>query len=89
MTTPKVLSVRINPEIGAGHHSHVITAGKNSKFGLWENDALAVYAQAKKAGVERFGIHMHVGSGVLNVEAFLMALDRLLSIARKVTIRLE
>ncbi len=84
MTTPKVLSVRINPEIGAGHHSHVITAGKNSKFGLWEDDALAAYAQAKKAGVERFGIHMHVGSGVLNVEAFLMALDKLLSIARKV-----
>jgi len=84
MTTPKVLSVRINPEIGAGHHSHVITAGKNSKFGLWEDDALAAYAQAKKAGVERFGIHMHVGSGVLNVEAFLMALDKLLSIAQKV-----
>jgi diaminopimelate decarboxylase len=84
MTTPKVLSVRINPEIGAGHHSHVITAGKNSKFGLWEDDALAAYAQAKKAGVERFGIHMHVGSGVLNVEAFLMALDKLLSIARKI-----
>jgi len=84
MTTPKVLSVRINPEIGAGHHSHVITAGKNSKFGLWEDDALAAYTQAKKVGVERFGIHMHVGSGVLNVEAFLMALDKLLSIARKV-----
>lgn len=84
MTTPKVLSVRVNPEIGAGHHSHVITAGKNSKFGLWEDDALAAYAQAKEAGVERFGIHMHVGSGVLNVEAFLMALERLLSIARKV-----
>ena len=84
MTTPKVLSVRINPEIGAGHHSHVITAGKNSKFGLWEDDALAAYAQAKKVGVERFGIHMHVGSGVLNVEAFLMALDKLLSIARRV-----
>jgi len=84
MTTPKVLSVRVNPEIGAGHHSHVITAGKNSKFGLWEDDTLAAYTQAKKAGVERFGIHMHVGSGVLNVEAFLMALDKLLSIARKV-----
>jgi diaminopimelate decarboxylase len=84
MTVPKVLSVRVNPEVGAGHHDHVITAGKNSKFGLWEDSALEAYAQAKKAGVERFGIHMHVGSGVLNVEAFLLALDKLLSIARKV-----
>jgi len=84
MAVPTVLSVRINPEVGAGHHSHVITAGKNSKFGLWEDDALKAYATAKKAGVERFGIHMHVGSGVLDVEPFVLALEKLLSIAKKV-----
>ena len=81
---PTVLSVRVNPEIGAGHHDHCITAGKNTKFGLWENDALKAYKKAKKAGVERFGIHMHVGSGVLNVEPFVLALDKLLSVAKKV-----
>jgi diaminopimelate decarboxylase len=84
MTVPKVLSVRVNPEVGAGHHNHVITAGKNSKFGLWEDDAVEAYAQAKKAGVERFGIHMHIGSGVLNVEAFLLALEKLLRMAGKI-----
>ena len=31
-TVPNLLSVRVNPEIGAGHHSHVIPAGKQSKF---------------------------------------------------------
>jgi len=81
---PNVLSVRVNPEIGAGHHDHCITAGKNTKFGLWENDAVKAYRQAKNAGVERFGIHMHVGSGVLDVEPFLLALDKMLSVARKV-----
>jgi diaminopimelate decarboxylase len=84
ITVPPVLSVRVNPEIGAGHHDHCITAGKNTKFGLWETDAVKAYKQAKEAGVERFGIHMHVGSGVLNVEPFLLALDKLLSIANKV-----
>jgi diaminopimelate decarboxylase len=84
MAVPKVLSVRINPEVGAGHHSHVITAGKNSKFGLWEDDALKAYATAKKARVKQFGIHMHVGSGVLEVEPFVLALEKLLSIAKKV-----
>jgi diaminopimelate decarboxylase len=79
-----VLSVRVNPEIGAGHHEHCITAGKNTKFGLWEKDALKAYKKAKKAGVERFGIHMHVGSGVLDVEPFVLALEKLLSIAKKV-----
>ena len=84
ITVPNVLSVRVNPEIGAGHHEHCITAGKNTKFGLWETDALEAYKQAKKAGVTRFGIHMHVGSGVLDVAPFVLALDKLLSTAKKV-----
>jgi len=81
---PEVLSVRVNPEIGAGHHEHCITAGENTKFGLWENDAVNVYRRAKAAGVERFGIHMHVGSGVLDADPFVLALDKLLSVARRV-----
>jgi diaminopimelate decarboxylase len=84
ITVPNILSVRVNPEIGAGHHDHCITAGKNTKFGLWETNALKAYTTAKKAGVEQFGIHMHVGSGVLDVEPFLLALDKLLSVAKKV-----
>jgi diaminopimelate decarboxylase len=84
LSVPKVLSVRVNPEVGAGLHSHVITAGKHSKFGLWEDDALKAYETAKKAGVERFGIQMHVGSGVLDVRPFVQALEKLLDIAKKV-----
>jgi diaminopimelate decarboxylase len=84
ITVPPVLSVRVNPEIGAGHHDHCITAGKTTKFGLWESNALKAYAKAKKVGVERFGIHMHVGSGVLNVKPFLLALEKLLIVAKKV-----
>jgi diaminopimelate decarboxylase len=84
LSVPKILSVRVNPEVGAGLHSHVITAGKQSKFGLWEADALKAYETAKKAGVERFGIQMHVGSGVLDPEPFVQALEKLLNIAKKV-----
>jgi diaminopimelate decarboxylase len=84
ITVPSLLSVRINPEIGAGHHSHVITAGKQSKFGVWEEDALKAYSTAKRAGVERFGIHMHVGSGILDVEPYVLALEKLLSVAKRV-----
>jgi diaminopimelate decarboxylase len=81
---PNVLSVRVNPEIGAGHHNHCITAGKNTKFGLWEKDALKAYKKAKKAGVKQFGIHMHIGSGIFDVEPFVLALGNLLSVAKKV-----
>jgi diaminopimelate decarboxylase len=84
MAVPSLLSVRVNPEIGAGHHGHVITAGKHSKFGVWTEDALKAYETAKKEGVKRFGIHMHVGSGVLDVEPFVLALENLLTVAKKV-----
>lgn len=84
ITVPQIISIRVNPEIGAGHHNHCITAGSESKFGLWEEDALKAFATAKKARVERFGIHMHIGSGILNVEPFILAVEKLLRIAKRV-----
>jgi diaminopimelate decarboxylase len=84
ISVPKIISFRVNPEIGAGHHDHCITAGKETKFGIWEQDAIKAYAAAKGAGVKKFGIHMHIGSGILEPEPFLAALDKLLSIAKKV-----
>jgi len=81
---PKAVSVRVNPEVGAGHHEHVITAGKMSKFGIWEEDVVEAYRIAKEAGVDRFGMHMHIGSGVLTVEPFMLAAEKLLKIARLV-----
>ena len=76
--------MRVNPEIGAGHHSHCITAGPDSKFGLWEEETIQAYAIAKRARVERFGIHMHIGSGILDVEPYVLAVEKLLSIAKRV-----
>ena len=84
ITVPPILSVRVNPEIGAGHHSHCITAGPESKFGLWEEETIQAYAIAKRARVERFGIHMHIGSGILELEPYAIAVEKLLSIAKRV-----
>jgi diaminopimelate decarboxylase len=84
ITVPPILSVRVNPEVGAGHHSHCITAGPESKFGLWEEETIQAYAIAKRARVERFGIHMHIGSGILELQPYALAVDKLLSIAKRV-----
>ncbi len=81
---PEIISVRVNPEIGAGHHEHCITAGKDSKFGIWEEDVIKAYRMAREAGIERFGIQMHIGSGILTVEPFILAAEKLLEIARRV-----
>ncbi len=84
ITTPDLLSVRINPEFGAGHHEHVITAGKDSKFGIWENEVIKAYKKARRAGVKKFGIQMHIGSGILTVEPIILATRNLLNLAKKI-----
>jgi diaminopimelate decarboxylase len=83
-SAPSLLSIRVNPEVGAGHHEHVVTGGKDSKFGICENDVVDAYKIAKKAGAKKFGIHMHIGSGFLRVEPILLALEKLLKIAGQV-----
>ncbi|MEM4727029.1 MAG: diaminopimelate decarboxylase, partial [Candidatus Bathyarchaeia archaeon] len=70
--------------IGAGHHEHVVTAGEASKFGVWEGEAMEAYKEAKEGGVEKFGIHMHIGSGIMSVEPYIRASERLLKVAKEV-----
>ncbi|MCL1965710.1 MAG: diaminopimelate decarboxylase [Candidatus Bathyarchaeota archaeon] len=84
IAVPPTISIRVNPEIGDGHHDHCITAGPQVKFGLCEEDVLKAYAVAKKARVERFGIHMHIGSGILNIDSYVQAVKKLLAIAKRV-----
>lgn len=81
---PRILSVRINTEIGAGHHEYTVTASKISKFGVDEKTALEMYMAARQAGVEKFGIHMHIGSGILKVDPYIQATERLLHVAKNI-----
>ena len=78
---PFTVSVRLNPEVGAGHHSHVVTGSRNAKFGLLHADAYTAYRMARDAGVKRFGIQMHIGSGILNPEPHRRAMENLLKAA--------
>ena len=79
---PESVLLRVNPEVGAGHHEHVITAGPDVKFGVWESQALEAYQMALEAGVSHFGIQMHIGSGIVDVENYVKAVKRLLEIAK-------
>ncbi|MEM3617647.1 MAG: diaminopimelate decarboxylase [Candidatus Bathyarchaeia archaeon] len=85
---PETLSFRINPEYGAGHHEYVVTASKYAKFGMDEDSALKAYETAKKAGVKRFGVHMHIGSGIMDVAPYIKSGEHLLEIAWKISTKL-
>ena len=72
--------VRFNPGIGAGHHQKVITAGKETKFGVTPDSMDAVFALLHKHNLKLAGINQHIGSlfmqpdGYLNAAAFLLSL---------------
>lgn len=85
----RAISFRINPEFGAGHHKHTITAGKEIKFGILEEQAMEAYRKAKETGFEKFGIHQHIGSGVLNALDFGKPAEKFISIIKKIIEELD
>ena len=58
--------VRIDPDYGAGHHKHVITAGVTSKFGVSIDEIDELVTLVNSAGSRVVGIHAHSGSGILD-----------------------
>lgn len=75
------ISVRINPDVGEGHHDHVITGGPESKFGIWVDQVSEILRLARKHRLRIIGLHQHIGSGILEAEVFLDAMEVLLGVA--------
>ncbi len=80
---------RVNPDVGAGHHNHVITGGPETKFGIWVDDVGEALAIAAKHNLKVVGIHEHIGSGILETGKFLTAMNVLLSIVAKYKSQLQ
>jgi bifunctional diaminopimelate decarboxylase / aspartate kinase len=60
--------LRVDPETPRGHHKHVKTAGKQSKFGITLADLEILPELLKKIKTTVIGMHVHTGSGVLAAE---------------------
>jgi diaminopimelate decarboxylase len=61
--------VRVTPGIAADTHPAIRTAHHGSKFGLPPEQALTALADARKAGIEVAGIHLHIGSQLVDTRA--------------------
>lgn len=73
--------IRVNPQVGGGHHEHVITAGEQSKFGVPVEEIGRVKEIARRHDLEIRGLHQHIGSGILNTEILWKAMQVLLDAA--------
>ncbi|MEO1230693.1 MAG: bifunctional aspartate kinase/diaminopimelate decarboxylase [Myxococcota bacterium] len=64
------VALRVDPGEGLGHHEKVRTAGAHAKFGLPLSEAAKVREAADAVGAKVVGLHAHVGSGILDPEAW-------------------
>jgi diaminopimelate decarboxylase len=78
------VSFRINPDVGAGHHAHVVTGARSTKFGIQKEAAVNACAEALSLGLEPFGIHAHIGAGVQDPGPFVKVTDVLCALHRDI-----
>jgi diaminopimelate decarboxylase len=70
--------LRVNPEVEADTHDAVLTGHSGSKFGLRREAALRAIERLRGSDrLELTGLHVHVGSQILELEPFARALDSL------------
>ncbi|HMI29481.1 MAG TPA: diaminopimelate decarboxylase [Gaiellaceae bacterium] len=73
--------VRLTPEIEAETHHAIRTAHAESKFGLVADDAIAAVDDARAAGLDVLGLHVHIGSQLVRTSESLLAVERLVDVA--------
>ena len=67
--------VRVTPGVEADTHPSIRTAHEGSKFGLPPEQAMEAIERSRKAGLEVAGIHVHIGSQLLDTAAAMETVD--------------
>jgi diaminopimelate decarboxylase len=75
------IALRVNPDVGAGHHADVITAGESVKFGIDLAEVGVARMILEDSGRQIVGIHAHIGSGIDTSGPLLDSAARLLQLA--------
>ena len=88
ISTSVDISFRVNPQVGAGHHTHVVTGAKSTKFGVPKDLIVRAYDRALELGFMPFGLHAHIGAGVQDVAPFAEVTEVLVGIMNEVEQRL-
>jgi diaminopimelate decarboxylase len=75
------IALRVNPDVGAGHHVDVVTAGGGVKFGLDLAEIRDARMIVEDSGRKVVGLHAHIGSGIDDLFPLLESARRLLELA--------
>ncbi len=75
--------IRFNPDVYAGEHKNVQTAGRITKFGILLSEVNHVLKIVNKYGLKIVGIHEHTGSGIAQTSKFYKSMTNILSIVNR------
>jgi diaminopimelate decarboxylase len=75
--------IRLTPGIEAETHQAIRTAHAESKFGLAPDDAVRAVGAARTAGLDVAGLHVHIGSQLTRADESVLAVERLVDVARR------
>ncbi|MGS1015172.1 diaminopimelate decarboxylase [Rhodanobacter sp. UC4450_H17] len=77
-------AVRINPDVDAQTHAKISTGKSENKFGVSIDEARRWFAQRKSFDhVQLDGLHVHIGSQILSLDPFRLALQRVAAFWRE------
>jgi diaminopimelate decarboxylase len=65
---PNRIALRINPDVGAGHHRDVVTGGFGVKFGIDVAELNDLLMIARDNNLRVVGLHAHIGSGITDLK---------------------
>ncbi|MFV0434806.1 MAG: diaminopimelate decarboxylase [Leucobacter sp.] len=78
LTRPQKLLLRVIPGVDAKTHAAQATGGDDSKFGLPMDQALAAIERMRAHPLMEFeGVHLHIGSQILDVGQFAEAVQKI------------
>jgi len=81
---PEYISFRLNPGVGKGRFTEIVTGGHDAKFGIPVEKIAAVYKSALTDGVKTFGLQCHAGSAILDQNHFRENTELILKAARNI-----
>ncbi len=81
LATKANIAFRINPDVNVDTHPYISTGIKENKFGVSIKLAINLYKIARELpGIRIKGIAFHIGSQILNLNPFSMAIDKILKL---------
>lgn len=84
------IAIRINPDVAPKTHAHITTGKGDTKFGIDFKSVRALFdSRSEYPNLNIRGVHIHIGSQILDGTPFVDAIKKVLDFLKKSRIRID